>query len=110
MARIARKKPSRCVRLRSSCIYIRPYYLPLSRPNAFYQCGGIYIACYVQGVPKFDGLVAGRRYDLAIIGRERNRHDVVCVANEATGGSARVQIPKSQSLVPGSGENELTVG
>ena len=38
-----------------------------------------------EGVPQFDGAVAGSRHDLAVIGRESNRQNVLSVADETTG-------------------------
>ena len=63
-----------------------------------------------EGVPELDGLVTGSGNDLTVIGRERDREDIVGVANEATGGQTGVEVPKTEGLVPGSGQSELTIG
>lgn len=63
-----------------------------------------------EGVPELDGAVAGSRDDLTVVGRERNREDVRGVTDETTGGKSRVEVPKTESLVPRRRESELTVG
>jgi hypothetical protein len=62
-----------------------------------------------EGVPQLDGLVAGSRDDLTVVGREGNREDIVGVTDEATGGEAGVEVPKTEGLVPRGGQSELTV-
>jgi hypothetical protein len=61
-----------------------------------------------QSVPKLDGLVPGGRDDLPVVGRERDREDVVGVTDESTGGRSRVEVPQSEGVVPRRGEGELT--
>lgn len=47
---------------------------------------------------------------MTVVGRERDREDIVGVANEATGSSTSVQIPEADSLVPGGRQSKLTIG
>lgn len=63
-----------------------------------------------EGVPQLDGTVAGTGDNLAVVGREGDGQDVVVVADEAAGGGARGQLPKSQGLVPRSGQGVGAVG
>jgi hypothetical protein len=63
-----------------------------------------------EGVPELDGLVSGRRNDLSVVGRERHGEDIASVANKLLGGKTRVQVPKTESLVPRRGQGELSVG
>lgn len=62
-----------------------------------------------KGVPEFDCLVSTSTDDLSVIGTERHRENVVCVADETTSGFAGVEIPETESLVPGGGEGVLSV-
>jgi hypothetical protein len=62
-----------------------------------------------EGVPELDGSIAGARDDLPVIGGEGDREDIVGVANESAGGSARRQLPQAESLVPGGGKGICTV-
>ena len=61
-------------------------------------------------VPELDGLVHGTRDDLTIVGREGHRENRIVVADKATGGGARVQIPQTERLIPRGGQGELAVG
>lgn len=63
-----------------------------------------------EGVPELDGLVTGSRDDLTVISREGNREDIVGVTDEATGGQTSVEVPKTEGLIPGSGQGKLTIG
>ena len=47
---------------------------------------------------------------MSVVGRERDGEDIGRVSNEAAGGRAGVEVPKSESFVPRCGESELTVG
>ena len=67
------------------------------------------ILALTEGVPQLDGLITRTRNDLTVVSRERNRQDVVGVANETTGGGTAVQIPKTEGLIPRGGQSELTV-
>jgi len=62
-----------------------------------------------ESVPQLDGFVTRARHDLTVVGREGDREDIVGVSNEAASSSASVQIPKADSLVPGSRESKLTI-
>lgn len=62
-----------------------------------------------EGVPELDGPVAGARDNLAVVGRERDRKDVVGVTDEPAGGGAGGELPQAEGLVPGSGEGIGTV-
>lgn len=68
------------------------------------------VLAVAQGVPQLDGAVARAGDDLAVVGREGDGEDVVGVADEATGGGAGGELPKSQGLVPRSGQSVGTVG
>ena len=63
-----------------------------------------------EGVPQLDGAVAGAADDLAVVGGEGDREDVVGVAHETAGGQAGAQLPETESLVPGRGEGVGAVG
>jgi len=63
-----------------------------------------------EGVPELDGLVTGSRDDLTVIGREGNRENIVGVTDETAGGGTGVEVPKTEGLVPGSGQSKLTIG
>jgi hypothetical protein len=67
------------------------------------------VLAVTQGVPELDGPVARARDDLAIVGGERDRQDVVGVADEAAGGSASRELPETEGLVPRGGEGIGTV-
>ena len=54
-----------------------------------------------QSIPEFDSLVARTRDDLPVISTEADGQDIGGVADEATGRGAGVQIPKTESVVPG---------
>ena len=60
-----------------------------------------------QSVPELDGLVPRGRDDLPVVGRERDREDVVGVSDESTGGRSGVEVPESESVVPRRREGEL---
>ena len=62
-----------------------------------------------EGVPKLDGLVAGSAHDLAVVHAERHGQDVLRVSDEATGGTAAVDLPKAEGSVPASRQRELSV-
>lgn len=53
-----------------------------------------------EGVPQLDRAVARAGDDLTVVGGERDGQDVVGVADEAAGGGAGGELPKSQGLVP----------
>jgi hypothetical protein len=63
-----------------------------------------------KGVPELDGSVSGSGDDLSVVGREGDGEDVGGVADESSGGEAGVEVPKSEGVVPGRGESELSVG
>ncbi len=53
-----------------------------------------------QCIPQFDRSIAGTRDDLTVIGGERDREDIVGVANKPTGGGTSRELPETESLVP----------
>jgi hypothetical protein len=53
-----------------------------------------------EGIPEFDRLVSTARYNLSVISGERDREDIVRVADEATRRLAGIEIPETESLVP----------
>ena len=67
------------------------------------------VLAITQSVPQLDCPVAGARDDLAVVGREGDRQDVVGVADKSTGGLARRELPQPQGLVPGAGKSIGTV-
>jgi hypothetical protein len=67
------------------------------------------ILALTEGVPQLDRLITRTRNDLTVVSRERDRQDIVGVANETTSGGTAVQIPKTESLIPRGGQSELTV-
>ena len=54
-----------------------------------------------ESVPELYGPVARSRDNLAVVGGERNRKDIVVMAHKAAGGDASCQLPEAKSLVPG---------
>lgn len=63
-----------------------------------------------KGVPELDGAVARTGNDLSVIGGERDGKDVVGVTDEPSRGRAGSKLPKSESLVPRSGQSIGAVG
>lgn len=63
---------------------------------------------FTQGVPEFDGLVSTGGDDLSVVGGESDGKYVVLVSSESGGGDTSFKIPKSEGLVPRSGDGELT--
>ena len=68
------------------------------------------IFTFTKGVPEFDSFVTGTRNDLSVISTEADREDIRGVADESAGGETGVQIPETESVVPGRREGELAVG
>lgn len=62
---------------------------------------------FTQGVPEFDGLVSTGGDDLSVVGGESDGKYVVLVSSESGGGDTSFKIPKSEGLVPRSGDGEL---
>ena len=63
-----------------------------------------------QSIPQLDGAITGGGDDLTVVSGEGDGENVLGVANEATSGVARCQIPQTKSSVPGTGQTELTIG
>lgn len=61
-----------------------------------------------KSVPQLDGLVATSRDDLSVVGTKGNAHNVLLVSVEGGAGDASLDIPKSEGLVPRSGNGKLT--
>jgi len=61
-----------------------------------------------KGVPELDGLVSAGRDNLSVVGGEGDGEYVVLVAGESGGGDTSFEVPESESLVPRSGDSELT--
>jgi hypothetical protein len=70
---------------------------------------GDVVLAFTKSVPQLDGLVTRTGNNLTVVGRERNRENIIGVANETTSGISTVQIPKTQSMIPRSGQSELTI-
>jgi hypothetical protein len=87
---------------------------------------------FTQSVPQLDGSVSGSGDDLSVVSGEGDakgrvdgllvqdisitidviysRQNITGVTDESSSGFTSVQVPQSQSLVPRSGQGELTVG
>lgn len=63
-----------------------------------------------KGIPKLDGPVTRARDNLPVICAEADGKHVGGVSNKATGSQASVEIPKTESVIPGRRQGELTVG
>ena len=59
------------------------------------------ILAFAESIPELDRAVTRARDDLAVVGAEADGEDVGCVANEATGCCAGVEVPEAESVVPG---------
>lgn len=68
------------------------------------------ILAFAQCIPKLDCLVTRTGDNLPVVSTEADGKDIGRVANEATGCETSVQIPQTESMVPGRGERELAVG
>lgn len=55
-----------------------------------------------QSVPQLDCSIAGAGNDLSVVGGEGNRENIIGVSNESAGGGTGGELPKAESLVPGS--------
>ena len=62
-----------------------------------------------QRVPQLDGAVAGPRYNLAVVGGERDGEDVIGVTDKAASGDTCGELPQAKRLVPRSGESVSTI-
>lgn len=63
-----------------------------------------------EGVPKLNGLVTGARDNLTVISAEANGQNIGGVADETAGCQTSVQVPETESVIPGGRKSELTVG
>lgn len=68
------------------------------------------IFAFSQSVPKLDRPVPRTRNDLPVICAEADTEHIRGVANETTGGSACVQVPQTECVVPRRRESELAIG
>jgi len=68
------------------------------------------VFAFSESVPEFDGPVARTRDDLTVVGAEADGKDIGSVANKAAGGQSGVQVPETESVIPGRGEGELAIG
>jgi hypothetical protein len=55
-----------------------------------------------KSVPQLDGAIARAGNDLSVVGGEGNGENIIGVSNESAGGSTGGELPKAESLVPGS--------
>ena len=62
-----------------------------------------------KGVPQLDRAVTRGRDDLAVVGGEGDREDIVGVANEGAGGFTGRELPQTQGLVPRSRQRVGTI-
>lgn len=60
-------------------------------------------------VPDLNGLVTGSRDNETVVRRERDRHDIIIVANETSLGLTSGKIPETHSLIPRGSEGETTI-
>ena len=67
------------------------------------------VLAVTEGVPELDGAVARAGDDLAVVGGEGDRQNVVGVADEAAGGGTSGELPEAEGLVPRRGESVGTV-
>jgi hypothetical protein len=58
------------------------------------------VLAVTEGVPELDGSVTRTGNNLAVVGREADREDVVGVADESSSGGTSSKLPETQSLVP----------
>jgi len=63
-----------------------------------------------EGVPELDGAVTASRDNLAVVGRESNRQNVLSVADESADAVAISDVPKAEGAVPGGGDSALSIG
>ena len=62
-----------------------------------------------ESIPQLDGLVSGPGNDLAVVGGERNREDIVRVPDEPSRRGSGREFPETEGFVPGGGEGVCTV-
>lgn len=67
------------------------------------------VFAFTEGIPEFDGPVAGAGDNLPVVRAEADGQDVGGVANEAAGGEAGVEVPETEGVVPGGRECELAI-
>jgi len=53
-----------------------------------------------EGVPELDCAVARSRNDLSVVGRERDRENIVGMSDKSAGGGASGELPEAEGLVP----------
>jgi len=53
-----------------------------------------------KSVPELDCLISAATDYLSVVGGEGHGEDIVGVSDEATSGFSRVEVPKTESLVP----------
>jgi len=58
------------------------------------------VLAFTEGVPQLDGLVAGSRHNLPVVGREGHREDILLVSDKSASGETSVQVPKAEGAVP----------
>lgn len=67
------------------------------------------VLAVAKSVPELDGPVARARDNLAVVGREGHRQNVVGVANKVAGRLSGGKLPQAKSLVPGRGESVCAI-
>jgi len=67
------------------------------------------VFAFTESIPELDGLVSRSRDNLSVISRKSNAQNVFGVTNESSGGSSKIEVPKSESAVPRSRQSELSV-
>ena len=70
---------------------------------------GDVVLALTKGIPELDGLVTRTGNDLTVIGRERDRENIVSVTNETTSGLSGVQVPETKSVIPRGRQSKLTI-
>ena len=63
-----------------------------------------------KGIPKLNGLITTSRNNLTVVHRKRHREHILGMLHESPRGLSAVDLPKTESSVPGSGKGELSIG
>mmetsp|Transcript_10938 Transcript_10938/g.26831 ORF Transcript_10938/g.26831 Transcript_10938/m.26831 type:complete len:244 (-) Transcript_10938:71-802(-) len=77
---------------------------------AFMTVLGKFVLEVAKSVPDNDGLIPGSRDNGPVVSREGDGKDILSVTNEAETGGPTVQVPKTEGVVPRTGQGELSVG
>lgn len=64
---------------------------------------------FTKGIPELNRPVTRTRDDLPVIGAEADRQNIRGVSDEFPSRLAGVQVPKTEGVIPRSGESELAI-